>query len=65
MLKHSNSYKRFPGYMVFPTAEKVIENKTISFHNEENSVEMKLELVSLSAQGTLNGEWLLHAKVSL
>lgn len=65
MLKNSDSHKWCPGYMVFPTARKITENKKISFHNEANDVEMQLAPVSLSAQGTLNGEWLLHTKVSL
>lgn len=56
MLKNSESHKMFPGYMVFPTARKIIESKTILFHNETKSGEMQLALVSLSAQSTLNGE---------
>lgn len=65
MLKNSDSRKRFLDYMVLPTARKIIENKTILFHNEANKVEVQLALVSLSAQSTLNGEWLLHSKVCL
>lgn len=65
MFKNSDRRKRFPGYMVLSTARKIIENKTILFHNEANNVEMQLALVSLTAQSTLTGEWLLHTKVCL
>lgn len=63
MVKNSDSHKRFPGYMVLPTARKIVETKTILFHNEGNNVEMQLTLVPLSAQSTFNDEWLLHTKV--
>lgn len=49
--------------MILPTARKITEIKTISFPNEANSVEVQPISVSLSAQGTLNTEWLLHTKI--
>lgn len=49
--------------MILPTARKIVETKTILFHNEGNNVEMQLTLVPLSAQSTFNDEWLLHTKV--
>lgn len=51
--------------MILPTVRKIIEMKTIFFPSEARGVEVQLTRVFLSAQGTLNIEWLLYIKVSL
>lgn len=51
--------------MILPTVRKIIEMKTIFFLSEARGVEVQLTRVFLSAQGTLNIEWLLYIKVSL
>lgn len=63
--KKKDSYRRSPGSMILPTVRKIIEMKTIFFLSEARGVEVQLTRVFLSAQGTLNIEWLLYIKVSL